>query len=174
MIELSDPRFLNPVWHALHGPHRHLAIGSGAACRYPADVAPFAAIEAGGPAAHLELRALLGVGESLWVAGAPDHPGLRIEQELDCVQMVLPGDTPRAPAPAPMRPPVFAPVPDPVLAPEPEPVQAPEPAASGSGIVPLSLEHAALEGYPQISGICTHPEHRGLADRLSRRHNPTP
>jgi hypothetical protein len=33
MSELTDPRFLNPVWHALHGPHRHLAIGSGAACR---------------------------------------------------------------------------------------------------------------------------------------------
>jgi ribosomal protein S18 acetylase RimI-like enzyme len=177
MMELTDTRFLNPVWHALHGPHRHLAIGSGAACRYPADVAPFAAMEAGSAAAHRQLHALLGVRESVWVAGEPDHPGLRVEQELDCVQMVLPRDAP---------PPVPAPVP-----------------APGSGIVPLSGENAAemvaltdvafpgffrpathrmgsyvgirvdgrliamagerlrLEGCPELSGICTHPEHRG-------------
>jgi ribosomal protein S18 acetylase RimI-like enzyme len=176
MIELTDPRFLNPVWHALRGPHRHLAIGSGAACRYPADVAPFAAIEAGSPAAQRELHALLRAGESVWMAGAPDHPGLRVEQELDCVQMVLPRDV--AP-PSPALPP------------------------PGSEIVPLSGENAAemvaltdvafpgffraathrmgsyvgvrldgrlvamagerlrLEGYPELSGICTHPEHRG-------------
>jgi ribosomal protein S18 acetylase RimI-like enzyme len=175
MMEFTDPRFLNPVWHALRGPHRRLAIGRGAACRYPADVAPFAAMEADSAAAQRELHALLGVGESVWVAGAPDHTGLSVEQELDCVQMVLPRD-------APLAPPVAAP---------------------GSDIVPLSGENAAemvaltdlafpgffraatyrmgsyvgirmdgrliamagerlrLEGYPELSGICTHPDHRG-------------
>lgn len=173
MIELTDTRFLNPVWHALHGPHRHLAIGSGAACRYPADVAPFAAMEAGSDTAHRHLHALLGVGESVWVAGEPHHPGLRVEQELECVQMVFLRDAP-PPVPAP-----------------------------GSDIVPLCGENAGemvaltdvafpgffrpathqmgryvgirmdgrliamagerlrLEGCPELSGICTHPEHRG-------------
>jgi ribosomal protein S18 acetylase RimI-like enzyme len=179
MIELTDARFLNPVWHALHGPHRHLAIGSVGACRYPADVSPFAAMETGSASAQRQLHALLGVGESVWMAGTPDHPGLRVEQELDCLQMVLPRDAP-----------VATPVPGPVPTP-------------GSDIEPLSAENAAemvaltdvafpgffraathrmgsyagirldgrliamagerlrLEGYPELSGICTHPEHRG-------------
>ena len=75
MIELTDTRFLNPVWHALHGPHRHLAIGSGAACRYPADVAPFAAMEAGSDTAHRHLHALLGVGESVLGGGRAASSG---------------------------------------------------------------------------------------------------
>ncbi len=175
MMEFTDPRFLNPVWHALHGPHRHLAIGSGAACRYPADVAPFAAMEAGSAAAQRELHALLGVGESVWVAGAPDHPGLRVEQELDCVQMVLPRD-------APLPPPVPAPGSDIVLLSGENAAEMValtdvafpgffRPATHRMGsyvgirvdgrLVAMAGERLRLEGYPELSGICTHPEHRG-------------
>jgi GNAT superfamily N-acetyltransferase len=177
MMELTDTRFLNPVWHALHGPHRHLAIGSGAACRYPADVAPFAAMEAGSAAAQRQLHALLGVGESVWVAGTADHPGLRVEQELDCVQMVLPRD---APPPVPAR--VPAPVPDIVpLSGEnaAEMVALTDVAFPGffrpathrmgsyvgirmdGRLIAMAGERLRLEGCPELSGICTHPEHRG-------------
>ena len=177
MMELTDTRFLNPVWHALHGPHRHLAIGSGAACRYPADVAPFAAMEAGSAAAQRQLHALLGVGESVWVAGTADHPGLRVEQELDCVQMVLPRD---APPPVPAR--VPAPVPDIVpLSGEnaAEMVALTDVAFPGffrpathrmgsyvgirvdGRLIAMAGERLRLEGYPELSGICTHPKHRG-------------
>jgi len=34
----------NPVWHALCGPHAHLAIGRGLACYYPRNIAPFSVI----------------------------------------------------------------------------------------------------------------------------------
>ena len=41
---LPDHLFADPIWPALLGPHRHLAVGTGLACRYPADVAVFAAL----------------------------------------------------------------------------------------------------------------------------------
>lgn len=65
MSELPEAVFANPVWHALHGPHRHLAIVKGNACRYPADVSPFAAI--GTPAGRTfdQLRLLLASEESV-------------------------------------------------------------------------------------------------------------
>ena len=174
MIELTDTRFLNPVWHALHGPHRHLAIGSGAACRYAADVAPFAAMETGSAAAQRQLHALLGIGESVWVAGEPHHPGLRVEQELDCVQMVFPRDAP--------PPPVSAPESDIVRLSGENAAQMValtdvafpgffRPATHRMGtyvgvrvdgrLVAMAGERLRLEGYPELSGICTHPEHRG-------------
>jgi hypothetical protein len=43
---LPESIFLNPVWHALHTKHRHLAYSTADACRYSADVVPFAAVNA--------------------------------------------------------------------------------------------------------------------------------
>jgi ribosomal protein S18 acetylase RimI-like enzyme len=171
MIELSDPRFLNPVWHALHGPHRHLAIGAAGACRYPADVAPFAAVIDTGEAAQRELHALLAVGESVWIAGSPNHLGLRVEQELDCVQMVLPAEAPLPPSGSDIVPlsaedaaqmvaltdvafPGFF-------------RRATHRMGSYAGVrvdgqlVAMAGERLRLDGYPELSGICTHPDHRG-------------
>lgn len=45
----------NPVWHALIGPHRDLAIGRGAARQYPRDVAPFAGLKDGSVKAYVDL-----------------------------------------------------------------------------------------------------------------------
>jgi GNAT superfamily N-acetyltransferase len=171
MIERSDPRFRNPVWHALHGPHRHLAIGGGGACRYPADVSPFAAMVEPSAAAQRELYSLLGAGESVWISGSPSHPGLVLEQELDCVQMVLPREAPLPP-----------PGPD-IVALSGEnaaemvaltDVAFPgffRPATYRMGsyagvrvdgrLVAMAGERLRLEGYPELSGICTHPDHRG-------------
>jgi GNAT superfamily N-acetyltransferase len=171
MIELSDPRFLNPVWHALQGPHRHLAIGGGAACRYPADVAPFAAVAEEGAAAQEALRALLGVGESVWIAGSPSHRGLRVEQELDCVQMVLPAEAPLPPPATDVIPLSGEHAADMVALTD---VAFPgffRPAThrmgcyigvrEGGKLIAMAGERLRLEGYPELSGICTHPDHRG-------------
>lgn len=159
------------MWHALHGPHRHLAIGGGGACRYPADVAPFAAMAEPSAAAQRELHSLLDPGESVWISDSPSHPGLAVQQELDCVQMVLPREAP-LPPPGPgiaalsgenavemvaltdvafpgfFRPATYR-------------------MGSYAGVrvdgrlVAMAGERLRLEGYPEISGICTHPEHRG-------------
>jgi ribosomal protein S18 acetylase RimI-like enzyme len=47
----------NPVWHALVGPHAHIAIGRGSARQYPRDMAPFSAIADAAPAAYADLAA---------------------------------------------------------------------------------------------------------------------
>jgi hypothetical protein len=65
MAELPEALFANPVWHALHGPHRHLAIVADGACRYPADVAPFAAINSPEGQSFAALRSLLTPQESV-------------------------------------------------------------------------------------------------------------
>jgi GNAT superfamily N-acetyltransferase len=171
MIERSDPRFLNPIWHALRGPHRHLSIGGTAACRYPADVAPFAAMSEPSAAAERELHSLLGPGESVWMFASPNHPGLAAEDELDCVQMVLP----REAAPPPPGAGIVA------LSAEnaAEMVALTDVAFPGffrpatcrmgsyagvrvdGRLVAMAGERLRLEGYPEVSGICTHPDHRG-------------
>jgi GNAT superfamily N-acetyltransferase len=171
MIERSDPRFRNPVWHALHGPHRHLAIGGGAACRYPADVAPFAAMAEPSAAAQRELHSLLGAGESAWISDSPSHPGLTLEQELDCVQMVLPRE---APLPPPRSDIVALSGENAVEMVALTDVAFPgffRPATYRMGsyagvrvdgqLVAMAGERLRLEGYPEVSGICTHPDHRG-------------
>src|SRR5271154_2050402 len=90
---LPESLFVNPVWHSLHGPHRHLAHSEGGACRYPADVAPFAAIDAPSAAAFARLRFLLDPEESLWIVDyGRSAPGLAVVDALECVQMVLPGE----------------------------------------------------------------------------------
>jgi len=52
----------NPIWHALHGPHRAFAVGSGLAVHYPRDVAVFSAIADAGAEAHAELARELPAG----------------------------------------------------------------------------------------------------------------
>lgn len=66
----------NPVWTALASAQSHLRHGDGLACRYPADVAPFAALEAHTPDAWEALGLLLLPGEQVAVlSGAPATPG---------------------------------------------------------------------------------------------------
>jgi ribosomal protein S18 acetylase RimI-like enzyme len=53
----------NPVWHALTGPHQHLAERHGDAIRYEVEVAPFAALpDEPDDAAWAALRELIGSG----------------------------------------------------------------------------------------------------------------
>ena len=173
MSALPEALFLNPVWHALQGPHRHLARAAGRACRYPADVAPFAAIDAPGAAAFAQLRSLLDPDESIWIVdygGAA--PGLAVVDALECVQMALPEEVEIA---APGRdvlalgaghaqdmvgltniafPGFFRP--------------ATYRMGSffgvrvGGELVAMGGERLLLPGHPEMSAICTHPDHRGV------------
>jgi GNAT superfamily N-acetyltransferase len=173
MNDLPEDLFANAVWHALQTKHAHLAVSSGEASRYPADVAPFGAVAAPSKSALQSLHSLMVPGEYVWLIGEayPSVPGLTCKGNLECLQMVLPEEvTPPGPT---------------------------------SGIVPLSCADAhemvtltdlafpgffrgrtcdmgpyygvrsegeliamggtrlTLDGYPEISGICTHPAHRG-------------
>jgi GNAT superfamily N-acetyltransferase len=173
MTDLPENLFANPVWHALRTKHRHFAVSSDEACRYPADVAPFAAVATPSESALKSLHTLLVPGEYVWLIGEsyPSVPNLSCIGNLECLQMVLPGDvTPPAPAPE------IVPLSN---------TNAPEMVTltdlafpgffrsrtcemgsyygvrSGAELVAMGGERITLEGYPELSGICTHPAHRG-------------
>jgi GNAT superfamily N-acetyltransferase len=101
MPDLPLNLFANPVWHALQTRQRHFAVCSDAtvagsanliACRFPADVVPFAAVLEPTTDAMRQLHSLIAPGESLWLIGErfAEIPGLSFEDTLECFQMVMP------------------------------------------------------------------------------------
>jgi ribosomal protein S18 acetylase RimI-like enzyme len=170
---LPDALFANPAWHALQTKHRHLALSNGAACRYPADVAPLAALAEPTPAAFQQLRELLAPGESIWIYGEnfPAAPQFSFGRTLECLQMFIPRE---APQPEPMPGVV-----DLTPAHADEMVALTDIAFPGfyrrrtyamgvyhgvrvnGELAAMAGERLMLEGYPEISGVCTHPAHRG-------------
>jgi GNAT superfamily N-acetyltransferase len=173
MTDLPENLFANPVWHALQTRHRHFAVSSGEACRYPADVAPFAAVATPSQSALQSLHSLLVPREYAWLIGEsyPSMPELRCVGNLECLQMVLPEEV-TPPSPAPGIVPLSS-------------ANSPEMVAlttlafpgffrsgtcemgsyygvrSGGELIAVGGKRITLDGYPEISGICTHPAHRG-------------
>lgn len=187
MSHLPEALFLNPVWHSLHGPHRHLARTEGGACRYPADIAPFAAIDAPSAAAFAQLRSLLDPDEAIWIADyGRAAPGLAVMDALECVQMVLPEGVD---LPAPRRAVLSL-----TAAHAQEMVALTNVAFPGffrpatyrmgsffgvrvaAELIAMGGERLLLPGHPEMSAICTHPAHRGegfateIIRRLARHH----
>ncbi len=185
MDDLPENLFANPVWNALQTKHRHFAVCAGDACRYPSDVAPFAAVSEPSQKALQQLHSLLRPGESVWLVG--DHsaqsyaqsPELSFVETLDCLQMMLPETiTPIDPPPEQ----TFEII-------QLSKANAPEMVAltdiafpgffrqrtcemgsyygvrpdarSGGELIAMAGERLVLDGYPEISGVCTHPAHRG-------------
>jgi ribosomal protein S18 acetylase RimI-like enzyme len=181
MSELSDSWFSNPVWHALQGPHRHLALFEGDACRYPADVAPFAAIEAPSDRSLDRLRSLLAIGESVWIADyGREARGIAVLDGLECVQMALPRAVEIAAPGREVTPLTGTHAHEMVALTD---LAFPgffRPGTYRMGsyfgvrvngeLVAMGGERLLLPGHPEMSGICTHPDHRGkgLATDLIR------
>jgi ribosomal protein S18 acetylase RimI-like enzyme len=172
MPELPESLFVDPILHALETRHRHLAVRAEGVCRYPADVAPFAALTEPDEKGLRELSSLLTDGESLWIAGAnyPRVPELVFEATLPCLQMVLEE------------------VPLPVIDAEIERLTDRDAhdmvtltdltfpgffrlrtcemgayygVRRRGELIAMGGERLLLEGYSEISGLCTHPAHRG-------------
>jgi ribosomal protein S18 acetylase RimI-like enzyme len=82
----------NPLWHALIGPHAHLAIGSGLARQYARDVAPFAAFDEPSAAAYADVARDLPAGLEAWLlrpryeAGPYDWQTLLLRAVLQMVR----------------------------------------------------------------------------------------
>jgi ribosomal protein S18 acetylase RimI-like enzyme len=171
---LPDTLFADPIWPALHGPHRHLAIDARLACRYPADVAVFAALAEPTGAAMAQLRSLLAPGEAVWLFGTdfPAVSGLELTDRMPCPQMALPASfeppEPRADIvalaeanademvaltdlafPGFFRPRTY------VMGSY-YGVRAP----SGE-LIAMGGERMKFDGYSEISTVCTHPSFRG-------------
>lgn len=184
----SDPRtpasphpLDNPAWAALAGPHRHLAEVVGSAARYPEDVSPFVALaDAADPAAWADLAALMGPGATVALAGVPAVPdGWRNEWSGAGVQLVA-TDALRAEADPEAHPLGQADVPE-MLAlvertkPGPFKPRTIELGAyygirRGGQLVAMAGERLRLDGWTEISAVCTDDAFRGqgLASRLVR------
>ncbi len=175
LTTLPDQLFLNPVWTALETDHRHLAVVAGEASRYPAEVAPFAALASPTTSALRDLRTLLSADEYVWVAALgdadPAAAQLTLRATIEVLQMVLPA-TVELPAPVPAIVPL-----DCTRAAE--MVALTDVAFPGffrprtcemgdyfgicaeDRLVAMGGERLVFPGYSEISGLCTHPDHRG-------------
>jgi len=174
MNDLPENLFANAVWHALQSKHSHLALSAGEASRYPADVAPFAAVATPSISALQYLHSLLTPNEYVWLIGEsyPSISELSCLGTLMCLQMVLPDEI-VPPTPISNIVPISC-------------ANANEMVAltdiafpgffrsrtcamgsyygirSGDGqLIAMAGERLILSGYPEISGVCTHPSHRG-------------
>ncbi len=180
--------FADPVLSALRSTHRHLAQQAGEAVRYVAEVAPFAAMPPGGASALEDLAGLLEPGECVWVFAEALRQSdlLRHEQTLPCLQMVFRPELPLPETHGEIE--------------ELSPADADEMLAligiaypgffrrrtpemgryfgvrRRGRLVAMGGERLRLPGYAEVSGLCTHPEHRGqgyaasLLGRLLGRH----
>jgi ribosomal protein S18 acetylase RimI-like enzyme len=191
MAELPANLFVNPVWSALHTKHRDFSVVSGAASRYPADVAPFVAVSAPTQAAMRDLCALLTPGELVYLIGEkyPHIPLLAFGETFGVLQMVLPGDAkmPEEVQPESASAPDVATALIELSAEDAEEMVALTTLAfpgyfrkrtcemgqyngarSGRELIAMAGERLMHDGYAEISGVCTHPLHRGkgLATRL--------
>jgi len=159
----------NPLWASLTTLHRALALGSGAALRYPADVAPFVAVaRAGAPPGEL-----VAPGETVYAIGP--RPAGELEDLGAIVQMVC-----EAPAAVPHGPPIVplertadvialaALVYPHYFRPRTAELGRYFGIYEGDTLVAMAGERMGMPGYREISAVCTHPDHvgRGLARRV--------
>lgn len=172
----------NAAWGALTGPHASLAERHGGAARYPADVAPFAALpDAPSPSAWADLAALSGPGaEAVLFRGQVDPPpAWEVVGHGPGVQMVATAlDVVADPQAARLGPEHAGEMLDLVARTRPGPFFHRTPLLGtylgirdGDGLlVAMAGERLHLEGWTEISAVCTDERHRGvgLASRLVR------
>lgn len=162
-----------PVWNALTTRQRDVAVGGDLARRFDPEVGPFAAV-AVDDAEHLDALGRLVTGHGpvvLLQRGAiPLPPGTRATLEADGVQLVLdrlagvPATVEFEPLGAEDAPEMLA------LAKLTEPGPfGPRThelggflgVKVGGRLVAMAGERMKPEGFTEVSGVCTHPDHRG-------------
>jgi GNAT superfamily N-acetyltransferase len=175
MSDLNKELFANPIWQALHTHHRRFALSIGDACRYPADIAPFAAVSVPTRSAFRQLALLLEPDEAMSVVAdrIPRAGNLRILDTIEVQQMMLPAEvSPTIEAPAGVA----------LL----DETHARDMSALARQTLPdyfrertrelgryygvyardeliaMAGERLMIERHVEISGVCTHPFHRGF------------
>ena len=169
----------NPVWHALTTQHAGLALTAEGVARYPAEIVPFAGVGEPSPRAANQLASLIDDAESVFIVGvAPEPPpGWQLEPKKPVLQMVCNERTAVVDGPDVVTmgaeqvadmigltdlvfPGFFRP-------------RTLEMGSyygiyRGSRLAAMAGERMRLDGYQELSAVCTHPDYtgRGYAQRL--------
>ena len=178
----------NPVWSALVTGHARLARGGTLAKRYPDDIEPIAALAQPGRAAWAELAGLVAPGDHVYMAAQDLHddphalpPSLAIRERGTLIQMVCAQPIAETAADAGIVPLTDDDVPEMlalVALTQPGPFRPRTHSLGaflgirdGGRLVAMAGMRFLLDGYREVSGVCTHPDHtgRGLARLLVTR-----
>lgn len=173
MIANPDHPLDNPVWYALNSHHREFAVGNEIVKRYRPEIAPFVACKPGHEVEFDQLNEWLSDGEIFYFIGdASSFPSSwKVEKELDCVQMICEQPIPVKDYPNEIRPLTSA---------ESKTlfnlIQLVQPGYYveqtrllgryfgiyvDQQLVAVAGERICLEGYTEVSGVCTHPDYTG-------------
>lgn len=169
----------NPIWQSLTTRQAHLAVTGNGVGRYPAEIAPFVAVQSGDPGAAQPLARLVQEGESVYLLGVapPLKAGWRILEHSSVTQLTCLSRLTVAPGPQVRQlteddraamleltglvyPGFFR-------------ARTPEMGEylgiyCGNVLAAMAGERMCLEGYQEVSAVCTHPNYtsRGFAARL--------
>ena len=177
----EDP-FINPVWHALHTTHARFVLRTAGVCKYPADVAPFAAIARNDEDSLRQLHSITRTGEGVSLIGdrPPAVEGFLHVESLAGLQMVYPYGRP------PQKSAAIQDVMQLTDADAPAMVELTDLAfpgyfrkrtcemgtyygvRSGGQLIAMAGERICFARNREVSGVCTHPAHtgKGLAGTL--------
>lgn len=180
-----------PVWSALTARQRAFAIGDELARRLDPAFGPFAAVDADADAHLARLGSLVaehGPAVLLQRGGIPVPPGTAVRFAGQGVQLVLDrlAAVPTTADLVPLGPADVAEMVALARLTEPGPFEARTPELGGflgirvgGRLVAMAGERMKPEGYSEVSGVCTHPDHRGrgyaamlsaaVADRIAAR-----
>lgn len=192
MNDLPASLFSNPVWNALHSVHRHLALyptdasvradrgktRTVRAMRYPAEVVPFVSVFDETSEAFGQAASMMAPTEAPWIIAEKfvENSGLKRTRTLECFQMVLPEEVEFPEAGSSTR----------IVALDGsharEMVELTDVAFPGffrprtyemgsyfgirsstGKLIAMGGERLKLDGYSEISAVCTHPDFRGHA-----------
>jgi ribosomal protein S18 acetylase RimI-like enzyme len=169
----------NPVWHSLTTQHAGLALTADGAARYPASIVPFAAVGEPTARAANQLTSLIDDAESVFVVGlAPEPPpGWQLEQKKPVLQMIC-NQRPPEDAGPPVKTMTSAEAPEMIaltdlvfpgfFRPRTLDMGAYYGIYDGARLAAMAGERMRLDGYQELSAVCTHPSYtgRGYAQRL--------
>ena len=176
---MNDHVLDNPVWHALTTRHAGLAITADGAAKYPPAVAPFGAVESASPRAADQLTSLITAADSIYLVGvAPPEPhGWILKRGKPMLQMICHARVPAVAGPEVAR--MTAAHCDDMLALtalvfpgffRPRTLEMGDYIGiyDGARLVAMAGERMRLDGYQEMSAVCTHPGYtgRGYAQRL--------
>lgn len=176
---MNDHVLDNPVWHALTTQHAGLAITADGAAKYPPAVAPFGAVERATARAADQLTSLITAADSIYLVGvAPPEPrGWNLKRGRPMLQMICRERISGVAGPEVTR--MTAAHCDDMLALtalvfpgffRPRTLEMGDYIGiyDGARLVAMAGERMRLDGYQEMSAVCTHPDYtgRGYAQRL--------